>query len=138
MALKKELKFDNGVIINYHRIDDVVLDNKNKTTQIAVVSYTDESYRLKEVENKAKKDRYDELILLILKENEKSAEERNTEQIIEWSNEANSLVGKFIENINLEVVRTNYEFKDITDLSMSNLYNILKQEALFVNAEDCL
>lgn len=136
MALKKEIIFENGVNIKYHKIDDVNLDNKEKKIKIKIVSYTDETYRNLEIENKNKQYRYEELMELILSENEKNEEERDVEQVKEWSDEANELVGKFKNELNLSVVSTEVEFKDIFDISLNNLYKLLKELDLFKDSED--
>ena len=136
MALEKDLTFDNGVSIKYHRIGSITMDNKDKVLKVSIVSYTDDTYRIKEKENKTNKDRHYELIKLILAENEKIEESRDVEQVIAWSDEANSIIKNFSENASFEVVTREYEFKDVTDLSMSNLYSLIKQEELFINSED--
>lgn len=136
MALKKEIIFDNGVKINYHRIGDISMDNKNKVLKVSVVSYTDETYRQKEIENETNKNKYEKLLNLIFEENKKTVEERDTEQVVKWTNEANELVGKFREDINLSVGSTELEFQNVDDLSMSNIYNLIKQMELFKDAED--
>lgn len=48
MALKKEIKQENGIVLNYHRIGSI---NKitNKNTVIEVLSYLSRSEREKEV-----------------------------------------------------------------------------------------
>lgn len=137
MALYKQIIFDNGVNIKYHRIEDINLDNKNKLVKITVVSYTNNTYRDKETLNKNNQDRYEELLKLIFAENEKLEMDRNVVQIIEWSNESNSLIGTFKEDINLTVIKTEFEFKNITNLNMDNLYELLKKESVFEGSEDC-
>lgn len=181
MALKKKLIFDNGVKINYHMIDDIQVDNKNKTVKLKVASYTDKTYRDKEVENEFHKNKYKNYMDLInleivkdLIEDHEEAHElsieyekiRNLEDevsiarkqeiidiltnlsLIEVSGRnipllilntilANCEVGKFIENIQLKVVTTDIELKEVYDFNSSNLYNLLKKEELFLEAEDC-
>lgn len=50
MALQKEIKKDNGFNTTYHRILLVSIDcaGTKAKTSIAIASYVDESYRLKE------------------------------------------------------------------------------------------
>lgn len=134
MALQKEIIFTNGVNIKYHRIDDISLDNKNKVVNITVVSYTDKTYRDKEIENTNNNDRYEELLNLIMTENTKPETDRNVEQVKIWSDEANSLISKFQEKLDLSVIKNKFQFKNVTDLSMTNLYTLLKQEELFKDA----
>lgn len=137
MALKKDLVFDNGVKINYHMIDDIQVDNKNKTVKLKVVSYTDETYRIKEVENETNKNRYNDLLTLITTENEKEESDRDVPQVIIWSDEANKLVPTFREDLQLKVITSDIELKEVYDFNLSNLYTLLKQESLFIGAEDC-
>ena len=138
MALKKEVTFNNGVKLEYHRIGDVQLDNKSKKTKVSVISYVDEDYRNEEKENLEKSTRHEELMNLILAENEKEQEERDTEQVVTWSEEANALVGTYTEHLDLSVLKIDLSFEDITDISMSNLYNLIKQDDFFLGSEDIL
>lgn len=134
MALKKELVFANGVKIEYHMIDDVQIDNKSKIVKLKVVSYTDKTYRDSEVLNKTSQEKYEELLNLIMEENKKEEQDRNTEQVIIWSDEANTL--KFNQELDLKVVTTDIELKDVTDFNMSNLYDLLKQDGMFIDSTD--
>lgn len=49
MALQKEIKLDNGIVLNYHRIVSI---NKitNNSTIIEVASYINETERQKEID----------------------------------------------------------------------------------------
>lgn len=136
MALKKELIFDNGVKIEYHMINDVKVDNTNKVVKLKVASYTNKTYRDQEITNKTNKDRYNQLLNLIFQENEKTEEERNIEQIIEWSEESNNIANSFKDDLDLKVTITDIELKNVTDYNMSNLYDLVKQEELFIDSED--
>lgn len=136
MALKKEIVFTNGVNIKYHYISDIQIDGKNKIAKLKVDSYTDETYRQKEKDNKLNQDRYEELINNILQENLKEESKRNVEQIKLWSEEANNLIGKFVDNLDLKVISANFELKDVTDYNESNLYAMLKQNDMFKDSED--
>lgn len=49
MALKKEIILDNGIIVKYHRINNIQKIT-NKTTIIEISSYIDENQRNKEIE----------------------------------------------------------------------------------------
>lgn len=137
MGLKKEITFENGVNIEYHYINDIQVDNKNKTCKLKIDSYTDETYRQKEKDNRANQEKHEELVQLIFAENNKSEQERDVEQVVLWSEEANNLIGSFKEDLVLKVVTKDIELKDVTDYNLSNLYEMLKQEELFTNAEDC-
>ena len=137
MALKKEIKFKNGVTMNYHRLDNIKVDNKNKSINCDVISYCDESYRNQEIDNKTSKERHEELFQLIQEENKKEESERNTEKVIKWSDEMAELFDKFdFENIDLSVAKTSYKFNEVTDFSMGNLYDLLKKEEMFIDSED--
>ncbi len=136
MALKKEIIFDNGVNIKYHKISDMQLDNTMKKVKVTVSCYTNEDYRLKEKENLTNQNRYEELFNLILEENKKEPQFINTEQVEIWSEEANSLVGKFVENLSLLVLKIPLEFENVVDLSLSNIYNLIKQNELFKDSEN--
>lgn len=136
MALKKEVTFDNGVKISYHRVDEISVDNKNKKLKVSVSSYTNDKYRQKELDDIKNKNKYNELLTLILEENKKIEEDRNVEQVITWSNEANELAFKVKEDTDLSVVKTNFEFDEVEDFSMTNVYNLLKQNDTYIDAED--
>lgn len=138
MALKKEVTFNNGVKLEYHRIGDVQLNNKTKKTEVSVISYVSEEFRNQEKDNLEKLTRHEELLDLIIKENEKEETERDTEQIISWSDEANELAGTYIEDLDLSVLKMDFSFENITDISMSNLYNLIKQDDFFLGSEDIL
>jgi hypothetical protein len=138
MALKKEIIFDNGVNVNYHRVDEINVDNKNKKLKVSVISYTDNTYRQKEINNLTNKDRYDELLNLIMQENQKSEDIRDIDQIKQWSDEANNLISEFREDINLSVLKRDFEFNEVNDFSMSNVYTLLKGIDIFKDAEDIL
>lgn len=135
MALNKEIVFKNGVTIKYHKINNVILDNKNKSVKIEVVCYSDETFRNKEKENFNNNKRYEEIMSLIMKENEKPEEERDVANVVLLSEEANNLIKVMDENLDLSVVKIDLEFNDVTDLSMSNLYNLIKENELFVDSE---
>ena len=136
MALEKEIIFDNGVNIKYYKISEMELDNTMKKVKVVVSCYTNEDYRLKEKENLTNQNRYEELFNLILEENKKEPQFINTEQVEIWSEEANSLVGKFVENLSLVVLKTPLEFENVVDLSLSNINNIIKQNELFKDSEN--
>ena len=136
MALEKEIIFDNGVNIKYYKISEMELDNTMKKVKVVVSCYTNEDYRLKEKENLTNQNRYEELFNLILEENKKEPQFINTEQVEIWSEEANSLVGKFVENLSLVVLKTPLEFENVVDLSLSNIYNLIKQNELFKDSEN--
>lgn len=136
MALYKKIKFTNGVNISYHYISDIQTNGKDKIVKLKIDSYTDETYRQKEKENKLNKDRYEELLELIFKENEKKEDARNVDQVKLWSEEANSLVNQFVNDLDLKVISTNIELKDVTDLNINNLYNLLKEIDIYQNAKD--
>ena len=136
MALKKEITFKNGVFIKYHYISDINIDGKNKIVKLKVDSYTDETYRQKEKDSKSNKDNYELMLRNILNENQKEEKDRDIKQVKKWSKEANSLVGKFVDNLDLKVVSTNIELKNVIDYNSNNLYSLLKQEELFKGAED--
>ena len=136
MGLKKDIIFDNGVNIQYHYINDIQIDGKNKIVKLKVDSYTDESYRLKEKENLNNKNKYNDIMEFIIQENSKQEEDRDIEKIKQLSDEANDLVENIIENLDLKVISLNFEFKEIVDYNLSNLYKILKSIELFENSED--
>lgn len=136
MGLIKKITFNNGIEVNYHRIGDIQLDNKNKKTRVSMVSYVKEEYRIKEKENLAKQIQYEELVSSIISENEKPYDDRDVEQVVAWSDEANELVGTFEENLDLSVFKADIDFEDLTDISMNNIYNLIKQDYLFEDSVD--
>lgn len=134
MALKKEVIFTNGIVIKYHRINSII--QKNKEVKINISCYTDKKYREKEKINNKNKERYEELLKLIILENEKQAFERNISKVELWSEEANKIVNSFIEELDLSVVQIERTFTEISDLSMPNIYKLLKQDDFFIDSED--
>lgn len=136
MALQKEILFTCGVTVNYHMINDVQVDNKSKTIKIEVASYTDETYRQKEIDNLNRKQTYEDAILKIFEENVKPEEERDVELVNQLSATANDLVGKFSDELDLKVTISKYEFEDIVDYSMEQLYAKLKEQELFKDSID--
>ena len=109
---------------------------KVRKTKVSAISYVDEEFRNQEKENLEKSTRHEELMNLILAENEKEQEERDTEQVVAWSEkEANALVGTYTEDLDLSVLKIDLSFEDITDISMSNLYNLIKQDDFFLGSE---
>lgn len=136
MALQKEIIFENGVKINYHKIDKVSFDGKK--TIVKVLCYVDDSYRIKEKANFDNMTKYETLLNNILEENKKEQSKRNIKQVKEWSEEANKLVGTFKDEFNLSVVNVDFEFDNLTDLSFSNLYKLLKEDEMFKDSKDLL
>lgn len=136
MGLIKKIIFKNGVEVEYHRIGDIQLDNKSKKTKVSVISYTNERFRLEEKENLAKQIQYEELVSSIISENEKPYDDRDVEQVVAWSDEANELVGTFEENLDLSVFKADIDFENLTDISMENIYNLIKQDYLFEDSVD--
>ncbi len=149
MALKKDILFRNGVLIKYHKVNKVSFDNG--IVSVDILSYSDDSFRKIEKENDANKKKYEELVNKIFEENQKPLQNsinvdgeetindddfRNTENVILWSNEANALVGTFDSDMNLSVMGLHYTFEGITDLSLNNIYNLLKKEEVFEGAID--
>lgn len=132
MALKKEITFPNGIVIKYHKIKKIEANNDSKKISITVASYTNDNYRKEEKNNKQKIDRYDELMKSIIAENEK--EKPDKEQVVNWSEECNSL--DFISELDLSVVTSNYELENIEDMSFTNIYNKLKEIDIFKDSKD--
>lgn len=138
MAIQKEIIFKNGVKINYHKINNVILDNNNKKIKIEIFCYTEELYRKREKENLQNKARYEEIMSYILEENQKAEADRDTKKIVEISEEANILASKNKEDLDLSVVKIAVEFENVTDLSISNLYNLIKLEEMFKESKDLI
>ena len=134
MGLLKEITFNNGVNIKYHKIDKITMDKGQ--TKVSVACYTDETFRNKEKQNNINKLKYEQLINNIFQENQKEEIERNTESIILWSDEANTLINTFEEDLNLVVVTFDFVFENLLDLSLTNLYSLIKEDPLFANAQD--
>lgn len=134
MALLKEVTFENGVKIKYHKIKKIFLEET--TTKVSVVCYTDTPFREIEKTNEKNKKEYDLLLSNILEENKKEGNAKDIEQIKEWSEKANILVSKFNDTLDLSVISVDFDFENLTDLSLSSIYKLLKEEELFSNAED--
>ncbi len=136
MALKKEIIFTNGVQIEYHKIEKIEFD-KSKL-KVEVKSYTNEDYRNQEKTNTENKAEYDYYLNLIFKENEKLEEERDVKQVKQWSEKANNLAYSFKEDLNLAVVSHDFEFENVSDFSMNNIYNLVKETEIFKDSVDII
>ena len=131
MALSKTIVFQNGVSITYHRVGDVVIDNSSKKLKVSVLGYTNEQYRISEKDNLANKTEYENCLKTIMAENEKPEAERNVDLVINLSNRANELVNQFVNELNLSVTTTEFEYSGVTDISLTNIYQLLSQEIIF-------
>lgn len=136
MALNKRIKLENGIQMTYHRIDDMKINHKDKELTVTIASYVDKKYRDIEVNNNYKKQKYEDLIKLIIQENSKTQEDIDADKIIKWSDEANSLVGDFKDEINLNAGKIEIKLENVEDFSLKNIYNLLKQQELFVDSKD--
>lgn len=115
MALKKEIKLENGIALNYHRITSF-----NKITNVAndveISSYTDENQRMKEKEYQQVQAKN-----VNLKENEQLTKE---EQDI------------LNNGIDVYVNSTYYQLPYDENQTIEDIYKYLKTTEKFKDAED--
>mgnify|MGYP006913130295 FL=1 len=114
MALKKIIKLENGIILNYHRI---VSFNKitNISNVIEIASYTDEKQR-------AKEEAYQKIQQKSVKDPLSSTEEEK--------NTLESGINVFIDTDTLSIP---YD----EDMTIEKAYEYLKTTEKYENAENC-
>jgi len=142
MALKKNIISKNGVSIGYFKISNITFNNG--VLQVTVDGYTNETYRQNEKDNDIKKQKHEQLIQKSIElSQDENADIEETKKI---SEEANSLVGTYEDDLCLSIIQISCEFKDVTDFSIDNIYSLLKNTIIeskyliidFKDAEDLL
>lgn len=112
MALLKDIRLNNGIVVKYHRIENATIQ-VNKKIKLVIYSYLSGEERSKELELKAiqeKYKRYDELTpeeLKIFKSN----------------------LQTFIER---DYVELDYD----SSIDITNLYEVLKETEKYKDSED--
>lgn len=134
MALNKEMTTSNGIKLKYHKISNV--EYKDDKVNVKVKTYSDKSYREKEKENTQKEKEYNNYLKQIQEENQKEESERDIDQIKDWSAKANKLATSFEIELKLDVLEFDFAFEGITDLNISNIYNLLKEKEMFKDSKD--
>lgn len=142
MGLIKDITDKKGIRTSYHRLEHVSI-RANGHVEMTVYSYADYSFRMFEKESADNNARYNELMSLIQAENDKPEEERNTEQVIEWSEEINSMTTQWIdltdESNQTVIAKNTFTFDDVDitkSVSYIDAYNMLKGLEEFDGATD--
>lgn len=143
MALKKEIINEKGIKLEYHRISNFTVDKDNNIIIVTIKSYTSNIFRDDEKENikqfelvKSKNKMYGELNTLLAEnvdgnldvEVKKLSDELDAFKLPEYLEEKNNVVSVTIINL---------EYDENIEYSLAKLYELLKQEDVFKNAEDC-
>lgn len=134
MALKKEIIDENGIKTDYHKIDNMYIDTTKEQLVITVKSYNSNEYR--EKEKKIEKNQKEYMILQEEIDKELSKETKNIEKIKFLADKINSY--NFLENkdYSIKKIEIIYEFDD-NEISLTKIYDKLKQDPLFVESVDC-
>lgn len=142
MGLVKQITTNKGILCNYHRIEHVSI-NASGHVEMTVFSYADYSFRQYEKDLATNNARFDELMKLINDENSKPEEERNTEQVVEWSEEINAMPTQWADpddEKNKMVIQENIFSFDNVDVTKSvsyiDAYDMLKSLEAFRDAAD--
>ena len=123
MALEKELINGKGVKTTYHRIDSISMVDG---IEVTVKSYTDESYRQKEVKEQLEA------------EMAKTGEEYSKEKVIALTEENNEIGFPVPLDLSIFVYTFQYPLDKETAVSYESMYEKLKQEPMFEGAADVL
>lgn len=121
MALLKEMISPNGIITNYHKIINITNDNQ---VIVTVKSYTDESYRQKELDSLT---RLEEISSLWANSSEMSESE-----IQELYKEQDALSN----NQDLSVKEKMFMIDSMRDYTFEEAYDYLKTLPEFEGAQD--
>ena len=135
MGLLKEKILSNGIKVNYHKIDNVLIDTEIRKIKVTMNSYVDESIREIEKEQQEKKLLSEELNNFIDK-NIGTKDKEIEEQIIEKTNQYNEIIDNLIDTSKFVIEKNKYELEYNTDISFEDIYNQLKQLDDFKNAKD--
>lgn len=131
MALKKIFKNDKGITTEYHMISGLKITDR---IEVVLKSYTDASYRQLEkdiLENIALKAELEQQLL------EESVKEEPNEEVL--ASISLQMAALDVEKKDYSVGTINYRipFNKEEDISFSAIYEKLKEEATFADAEDC-
>lgn len=142
MGLIKELTTAKGIPLRYHRLEKCSINALGKV-EMEVYSYVDYSFRQKEKDSIANNNRYNELMALIQTENEKDESERDTQAVVEWSEEINAMETQWVDmadESNQFVAEKKvyiYENADIEgNYNYHSAYDMLKTLDDFIGAEN--
>lgn len=131
MALKITITDDKGITTKYHKIASVTI-----TDRIAVTlkSYADESYRKKEKQAKDNAAEKERISMQIVEEQVK--EEPDQALIASLTAEAEALNTEVADcSVGSMVYKLPFSSED--EISFKAIYEALKKEASFSDAEDC-
>ena len=137
MALQKHIISENGIIMEYHRIDHFeTLDN---SIILYVKSYADKSYRDKEVkitENcKLANDLRSKISEEMAKEGTNSYDK---EMIRTLTDQANELGFPSMADLSILTRKFEYSLDRNQEFSFKTFYMLLKSEELFKDSEDVI
>ena len=111
MALLKDLKLKNGIIVNYHRIGNVTIEVNSKI-KIQVISYLSKEEREREI-------KYNNIV-----KKARNYETTTQEEL------------KLVENrLDIFLDKRNYELEYNPSIDVTNAYEYLKELEDFKNAE---
>lgn len=137
MALQKQIISENGIIMDYHRIDHV--ETSNNKLILFVKSYADKSYREQEVDTEDKYQQSNDLRSKISDEMSKEGtEDYNKELIQALTDQANDVGFPVIADLSILTRKFEYPLDKNQEFSFNNFYNLLKSEELFKDAKDVI
>lgn len=131
MALKKDIKKENGIVCNYHRISNLNLDVDNKCVHVKIKSYINKEMRDKEK-------RYLELQNIILDKEKKIILQEITDQDKEYllaKSEIETIPSNTVIEIKEYILEVNVNVD--TTLKIADIYNMLKtSHGIFMDSLD--
>lgn len=131
MALKKLFINEKGIATEYHMIAGLKVTDR---IEVVLKSYTDASYRQLEkdiLENIAKKAELEQLLL------EESAREEPDAEVLASISEQMAALDTELKDYSVGTMKYKIPFDKNDDISFTSIYEKLKTEATFADAEDC-
>lgn len=132
MALKIAIKNDKGITTEYHMISEMVV--MADRIQVKLKSYTDAGYRQLEkdvLDNMALKEELEQQVL------EEMVKEEPDETVINAINEQIAALDIVQKDYSVDSFNYRIPFSKEDDISYTAIYEKLKEEATFADAEDC-
>lgn len=131
MALKKAITNSKGVTTEYHMIAGLKVTDR---IEVALKSYTTESYRLLEKEIEDNKALQQELQQQVLEE---SVKENPDQELLDSLNQQIASLNIVSKDYSVDNMSHRIPFDKEDDISYKAIYEKLKTEAIFEGAEDC-
>lgn len=132
MALKKIFRSGNGITTEYHMISALTITDR---VEVKLKSYTNEGYRKMEKaieDNRVLKAELEQQVL------EESVKEEPDQELIHGLKEQIASLNVVSEDYSVSTFSYKMPFDKKTDgISYEEIYNKLKQEDTFADAEDC-